>query len=251
MKACTLLPMVSLILLWPAVPIAQDPVQVDPTHYKAVLDNPAVRVLRGFLPAGAKSPMHQHPDSIVIALQEIRARFTLPDGTTQDQKLAPETAVFTPAGTHSTTNTGRAGLNALIVEFKPPKPGRATLPPTRIGLDMKVLAESPRALVYRTTVAADFHEEPGTNTSSTSWSSASAPRSSRCISKANRRERHGVEGTWCSSVEAWRTSRGTRAVSRRTSSSSRSGEYSFAYSSFWLSLQDVHLSNLLGAEFRL
>jgi beta-alanine degradation protein BauB len=162
MKACTLLPMVSLVLLWPAVPIAQDPVQVDPTHYKVVLDNPAVRVLRGFLPAGAKSPMHQHPDSIVIALQEIRARFTMADGTTQDQKLAPETALFAPAGTHSTTNMGRAGLNALIVEFKPPKPGRATLPPTRTGLDMKVLAESPRALVYRTTAAADFHEDPGT-----------------------------------------------------------------------------------------
>jgi hypothetical protein len=162
MKACTLLPMVSLVLLWPAAPPAQDPVQVDPTHYKVVLDNPAVRVLRGFLAAGASSPMHQHPDSIVIALQEINARFTHPDGSTQNQRLLPETAMFTPAGAHSTLNTGRAGLNALIVEFKGPKPGKAALPPARSGLDLKVLVESPRALVYRTTVAPDFYEPPGT-----------------------------------------------------------------------------------------
>ena len=68
MKARTILPMASLVLLGAASPPAQDPVQVDPTHYSVVLDNPSVRVLRGFLAAGAKSPMHQHPDSIVIAV---------------------------------------------------------------------------------------------------------------------------------------------------------------------------------------
>ncbi|CAN5738538.1 hypothetical protein BH18ACI5_BH18ACI5_22010 [soil metagenome] len=161
MKACALLPMVSLILLWPASPLAQDPVQVDGVHYKPVLDNASVRVLRAFLPAGAKSPVHQHPDSVVIALREVRARFTMPDGTTQDQNLPSESAYYSPAVTHSTTNTGKAGLNVLVVEFKPPKPGKAVLPPRRTGLDMKVLAECPRALVYRTTVDPSFHEEAG------------------------------------------------------------------------------------------
>lgn len=161
MKACALLPMVSLVLVpFPWLP-AQDPVQVDPSHYKVVLDNPSVRVLRGFLAAGAKSPMHQHPDSIVIALQEVRARFTTPDGKSQDQRIAAESAYYSPAGVHSTTNTASAGLNVLIVEFKAPKPGKAALP-ARPGLDMKVLAEGPRALAYRTTAAADFYEEPGT-----------------------------------------------------------------------------------------
>ena len=161
MKACVLLPMVSLILLWPASPLAQDPVQVDAAHYKQVLDNASVRVLRAFLPAGAKSPMHQHPDSVVIALQDVRARFTMPDGKAQDQNLPSESAYYSPAATHSTTNTGKAGLNVLIVEFKTPKPGKAVLPPTRTGLEMRVLAEGPRALVYRTTVDPSFHEEAG------------------------------------------------------------------------------------------
>jgi len=153
--------MVSLILLWPASPRAQDPVQVDAAHYRPVLDNASVRVLRSFLSAGAKSPMHQHPDSVVIALQEVRARFTMPDGKTQDQNLPAESAYYSPAATHSTTNTGRAGLNVLSVEFKPPKPGTAVLPPTRTGLNMKVLAEGARALVYRTTVDPSFHEPAG------------------------------------------------------------------------------------------
>lgn len=162
MKACTLLPMVSLALLWPASPVVQDPVQVDPAHYKMVLDNASVRVLRGFLAAGAKSPMHQHPDAIVIALQDVRARFTMPDGTTQDQRISAESAYYSPAGTHSTTNTASAGLNVLIVEFKGPKPGKAALPPARSGLEMKVLAEGPRAMAYRTTADPAFEEEAGT-----------------------------------------------------------------------------------------
>ena len=161
MKACALLPVVSVVLLGPASLLAQDPVQVDPAHYKVVLDNASVRVLRAFLPAGAKSPMHQHPDSIVIALQEVHARFTMPDGKTQDQNLPAESAYYSPAATHSTTNTGRAGLSVLVVEFKSPKPGKAVLPPTRTGLNMKVLAEGPRALVYRTTVDPSFQEESG------------------------------------------------------------------------------------------
>jgi quercetin dioxygenase-like cupin family protein len=161
MKACALLPMVSFILLSPAPSLAQDPVQVDAAHYRVVLENASVRVLRSFLPAGAKSPMHQHPDSVVIALQDVHARFTMPDGKTQDQNLPAETAYYSPAGTHSTTNTGKAGLNVLIVEFKTPKPGKAVLPATRTGLALKVLAEGPRALVYRTTVDPSFQEDAG------------------------------------------------------------------------------------------
>ena len=55
----------------------------------------------------------------------------------------------------------------LVVEFKPPKPGKAVLPPRRTGLEIKVLAKGPRALVYRTTVDPSFHEE-ARRTSSTS-----------------------------------------------------------------------------------
>jgi beta-alanine degradation protein BauB len=161
MSACSLLPMISLVLLGSTAPLPQDPVSVDAGHYRVVLENPSVRVLRVFMPAGAKSPMHQHPDAIVIALRDGRVRFAMPDGTSRDQTMKVDSATYTPAVTHSPTNIGRAGMEALVVEFKSPKPGKAALPPTRAGLEMTVLAEGPRALVYRTTADPSFHEEAG------------------------------------------------------------------------------------------
>ena len=70
-----------------AVPLAaaaQDAVKVDAAHYKVLIDNPSVRVLKVAYSPGAKSPMHSHPDSMIVSLQDSKARFTLPDGTTQD-----------------------------------------------------------------------------------------------------------------------------------------------------------------------
>jgi beta-alanine degradation protein BauB len=84
MKAWKALSIVSLVLVWSGVALAQDPVKVDPAHYKLVFENASVRVLRiGYAP-GAKSTMHQHPDAIVIPLAAAKVRFTLPDGKSQD-----------------------------------------------------------------------------------------------------------------------------------------------------------------------
>ena len=47
---------------------------------------------------------------------------------------------------------------SCIVEFKSAKPGTATLPNTRDNLAIKVLAESPRGIVYRATADPSFHE---------------------------------------------------------------------------------------------
>ena len=37
---------------------AQDPVKVDPGHYKVLIDNPSVRVLQVTVAVGAKTLMH-------------------------------------------------------------------------------------------------------------------------------------------------------------------------------------------------
>jgi hypothetical protein len=49
-----------------------------------------------------------------------------------------------------------------LIEFKAATPGKAALPATREGISMKVLAESPRATAYRSTVDAKFQEPAGT-----------------------------------------------------------------------------------------
>ena len=141
---------------------AQDAVKVDPAHYKVVLENASVRVLKITYAAGAKSSMHQHPDSIVVPLVDSKVRFTLPDGKSEDNALASESAQYTPAGTHNPANVGTSPIDALLVEFKTAAPGKAALPASRPGMDVKVLAEGPRATAYRSTASATFAEPAGT-----------------------------------------------------------------------------------------
>lgn len=162
MKALKAALVCSFVALGAVAALAQDPVKVDPAHYKVVLENASVRVLKIDYAPGAKSPMHQHPDSIVIPLTASKVRFTMPDGTTQDSDLASESAMYTPAGTHSPSNIGTGRINALLVEFKGATPGTATLPSARPGMAMKMLAEGPRAVAYRTTADPTFQEPAGT-----------------------------------------------------------------------------------------
>lgn len=152
----------SLVMLWSASALAQDAVKVDPTHYKVIVDNASVRVLRISYPAGAKSVMHQHPDTLVIPLLASQMRFTLPDGKAEDMSLAGESATFAPAGTHNPANVGKGPLDAILIEFKAAAPGKGTMPATRDSMTMKVLAESPRAVAYRVTAEPGFQEPAGT-----------------------------------------------------------------------------------------
>jgi len=161
MKAWKALPIVLLVLVWSGAPLAQDAVKVDPAHYKVVFENASVRVLKiGYAP-GAKSSMHQHPDSIVVPLAASKVRFTLPDGKIEDMELANESAMYTPAGTHNPANTGTGSVDAVLVEFKTAAPGKAELPTSRPGMELKVLAEGPRATAYRSTASATFAEPAG------------------------------------------------------------------------------------------
>jgi hypothetical protein len=75
--------------------------------------------------------------------------------------MASESALYTPAGTHSPENVGTGRIDALLVEFKSAAPGKAAIPSSRAGLAMKVLAEGPRAMAYRTTADPTFQEPAG------------------------------------------------------------------------------------------
>jgi quercetin dioxygenase-like cupin family protein len=141
---------------------AQDPTKVDPAHYKVILDNPSVRVLRITYPAGAKSKMHQHPDAMVVVLSAGKMQFATPDGKTEDRELPANGAMFTPATTHNPTNVGTTAMNAILVEFKTAQPGTATIPTERPNMQIKTLAESPRATAYLVSLQPGFQEPAGT-----------------------------------------------------------------------------------------
>lgn len=161
MKTWTALSTVSLVLVYSGAALAQDAVKVDPSHYKVVFENASVRVLRISYPPGSKSVMHQHPDAIVIPLVDSKVRFTMPDGTSQDVDMARDSAQYSAAQTHNPMNAGKAAIDGLLVELKGAAPGKAALPTSRPGLELKVLAEGPRATAYRGTASATFAEPAG------------------------------------------------------------------------------------------
>lgn len=141
---------------------AQDPVKVDPAHYKVILDNPSVRVLRITYAPGAKSKMHQHPDAMVVMLSSGKMTFATPDGKSEERELPKDGALFTPAGTHLPSNGGTTTMDAILVEFKSPQPGTATIPTTMPNREVKVLADSPRGNAMLVTLDPSFHEPAGT-----------------------------------------------------------------------------------------
>ena len=162
MKWLKALPVVCLAALWSTSALAQDPVKVDPAHYKLVFDNPSVRVLTISYPAGASSKMHQHPDAIVIPLVTSKVRFTTPDGKSTDSELVKDSAMYTPAGTHNPKNIGTAPMSAVLVEFKGAAPGKATFPAARPGMTLKPLADGPYGAAFLSTASASFAEPAGT-----------------------------------------------------------------------------------------
>ena len=102
-----------------AVPaLAQDPVKVDPKHYKVELENERVRVLRITYGPGEKSVMHEHPGSVAVFLTDGQVKFTLPDGKTQLTPAKAGSAVWTAAGKHLPENTGDAGMDVIVTELK-------------------------------------------------------------------------------------------------------------------------------------
>ncbi|HXK10619.1 MAG TPA: hypothetical protein VMT70_13300 [Vicinamibacteria bacterium] len=148
-------------LALPLAAAAQDPVKVDPAHYRVLLDNAAVRVLKIHMPVGARSVMHVHPDAILVPLSSGKARFTMPDGKSEEHDLTQDAATYTPATTHDPANVGTTAIDAILVELKAKSPGTATLPSARPGMQAATLAEGPRAVAIKVTAGPDFREATG------------------------------------------------------------------------------------------
>src|ERR1043166_8983108 len=101
---------------------AQDPVTVDPKHYKVEWENDQVRVLRINYGPGEKSVMHNHPETLAIFLTDQKATFTTPDGKTAEMDAKAGEVKNLPAGAHLPQNIGDKPMELILVEFKK-KPG--------------------------------------------------------------------------------------------------------------------------------
>jgi quercetin dioxygenase-like cupin family protein len=108
---------------------AQDPVKVDPQHYKVELENAQVRVLRIHYGPHEKSVMHYHPNSVAVFLTDGQVKFTYPDGKTEDVQAKAGQTQWTKAGKHLPENTGDNAFELILVEMKAkPAPKAAAAP---------------------------------------------------------------------------------------------------------------------------
>jgi quercetin dioxygenase-like cupin family protein len=106
-----------------AVPaLGQDPVKVDPKHYKVELENEQVRVLRISYGPGEKSAMHEHPPSVAVFLTDGQVKFTLPVGKTQVVSSKAGETVWEAGGKHLPENIGGKPFELILVELKSKPP---------------------------------------------------------------------------------------------------------------------------------
>lgn len=97
---------------------AEDPLKLSPDIYSLLLDNHRVRVLEVRANAGAKAPLHAHPEAVLYALSDARLRFTFPDGKTEEIELKTGHAAWRPAQSHTLEVLGNAPATFLVVEMK-------------------------------------------------------------------------------------------------------------------------------------
>jgi quercetin dioxygenase-like cupin family protein len=110
---------------------AQDPVKVDPNHYKVVFENTQVRVLKFHYGPHEKSVMHSHPDLVVTFLTDAHIKFNLPDGTSQEQTGKAGDTAWNAAGKHLPENLSDTPVEGILVELKAKAPTHATPPPPK------------------------------------------------------------------------------------------------------------------------
>jgi hypothetical protein len=90
----------------PAAASKLDPTVVDPAHYKIVLENEFVRVLRIHFGPREKSPMHEHLlNRVVVYLND------QPGGKADETRVAA-------AGTHTEENASDQPADRIAVELK-------------------------------------------------------------------------------------------------------------------------------------
>jgi len=101
------------------VGVANDPVEVDGTHYIVEAESDRVRVLRIKYGPHEKSKMHGHPASVAVFLTDGYFRFTYPDGSTEEITVRAGQALhFDSPMVHDPENLSDKPLEAILVELK-------------------------------------------------------------------------------------------------------------------------------------
>jgi len=113
-----LIPIVCISILSFGISFAQDPVKVDPAHYKVLFDNEQVRIMDVRHKPGEKTPMHSHPNHVIYPFTGGTMKFTLANGKTETVTGKAGQVVWHDAETHTVENVGKTETHGLDIELK-------------------------------------------------------------------------------------------------------------------------------------
>ena len=97
---------------------AQDPIVVEPTHYKLAFENDAVQVVDVHYGPHEKSKMHSHPGGVVVYITGGHLRFTNDKGEVKEVHAKPGDARFFPPFRHKVENLGDKSFDAVYIGLK-------------------------------------------------------------------------------------------------------------------------------------
>src|SRR3954468_5868958 len=97
---------------------SQDPVKVDPQHYRLEYEDANIRVLHFIMPPGEKSVMHELLERVTVVAKGARLRYTHNDGTVEQQSTSPGMSMHRPAQMVAIENIDSVTYEAVTTEFK-------------------------------------------------------------------------------------------------------------------------------------
>ena len=108
----------SLISIFGAMAVAQDPTKMEPTHYKLAFENEYVQVVNVHYGPHEKSGLHAHPGGVVFVLTAGHLQFTDENGKTHEVFAKPGEARWFPPFKHKVENLGETSYSAVYIGIK-------------------------------------------------------------------------------------------------------------------------------------
>ena len=97
---------------------AQDPIKVEPTHYKLDFENEHVQVVYIFYGPHEKSKLHQHPQGVVVNLTDGHLRFSDASGKVQEVLSKRGEARWFPPFHHTVENLSNEAYSGVYIAVK-------------------------------------------------------------------------------------------------------------------------------------
>src|SRR5437879_2005504 len=97
---------------------AQDPIKVEPTHYRLDFENDRVQVVSVHYGPHEKSGLHDHPGGVVVTITAAHLRFTDETGKTREVFAKPGEARWYAPFKHRVENLSGNAYDAVYIGVK-------------------------------------------------------------------------------------------------------------------------------------